>query len=268
MTIVELDRTAVDRVLRRASEMSPPRPGSLAAGEGITEEVVIASAEEVGLDVTAVRVSLAIERLGPATAPARADRLLGEAEVVSERVLALDANAAINRLDELLVRQHQLRTKRTRPNAREWHKRKGTVGAVQRAALAVTGEAGLSRVARVQATASAVDGQRSVVRLIADRRGQRNGIAAAGAVVGGVGLVAIAVASALTAPALLLTAPLAIGLAVGVAAAGRKQATELAGELDAVFDAVEQGIEPVTLTDSLRRVVRSARDRGRARDRG
>jgi len=263
VTDVELDRSAVDRVLRRASELSPPRHGTLAAGQAFSEEVVIASAEEVGLDPAAVRVSLAIERLGPPAAPARADRLLGAAEVISERVLTLDAAAAVERLDELMVRQHQLRTKRSRPNGREWQKRKGTVGAVQRAALAVTGDAGLSGVARVEATASAVDDQRSVVRLVADRRGQRAGMAAGSAAVGGVTVAGIAVVSVLTAPILLVTTPLAVGAAVGIAALGRKQAAELADELDAVFDAIEQGNEPVTLTDSLRRVMRSARNRDR-----
>jgi len=260
---VKLDRSAIDRVLRRAGELSSPRPEAIPAGEAISEEVVLASAEEVGLDVAAVRVSLAIERLGPTPVPARADRLLGAAEVVIERVLALEANAAIDRLDELMVRQHQLRTKRSRPHAREWHKRKGTVGTVQRVALAVTGDAGLSGVARVVAAASAVDGQRSVVRLAADRRSQRTGIAAGGAVVGGVGVVGVAVLSVLTAPLLLVTTPLVLGAAVGVAAQGRKQAADLARELDAVFDAVEQGTEPVTLTDSLRRVMRGPRSRQR-----
>ena len=263
MADVELDRTAVDRVLRRASELSPTRPGTLAVGHAFSEEVIIASAEEVGLDVTAVRVSLAIERLGPAAVPARGDRLLGAAEVVSERVLALDADEAVERLDELMVRQHQLRTKRTRPNVREWHKRTGAVGAVQRAAMAVTGDTGLSRVARVEATASGVDDQRSVVRLVADRRSQRTAIAAGSAAVGGVGLAGIVFVSVMATPALLFTAPLAVGAAMGVAVQGRKQAAELADELDAVLDAVEHRAEPVTLTDSLRRVVRNARGRDR-----
>jgi len=40
---------------------------------------------------------------------------------------------------------------------------------------------------------------------------------------------------------------------------GRRQAAALACELDEVFDAVERGATPVTLTDSIRRVVRDTR---------
>ena len=258
MIAVELDRNAVDRVLRRASELSPGRPGTLGAAGSISEEIVIASAAEVGLDPSAVRLSLAIERLGPPVLTHRTDRLLGAPEVASERVLALAATEAIDRLDELMVHQHQLRTKRTRHNEREWQKRTGAVGAIQRTALAITGDAGLSRVPRVTAVASEVENHRSVVRLIADRRNQRTSLAAGSAAVGSIGLAGVAFVSVIASPLLLLTAPLAVGAAIGVAAQGRKQAATLADELDAVFDAVEQRFAPVTLTDNLRRVARLA----------
>ena len=186
---MELDRPAVDRVLRRASELAPPPPGTLASFSGISEEVLLAAAAEVGLDPGAVRVSLAIERLGPVAPATRADRVLGAPDVVIDRLVALDATAAIDRLDRLLVLEHQLRPRRTRPDAREWHRQRGTVGAARRVAKTMAGGSGLSKVARLQATASAVDEQRTVLRLVADRRSQRSGVATAGAVTGGLAAV-------------------------------------------------------------------------------
>ncbi|MGB8858277.1 MAG: hypothetical protein WCC60_03425 [Ilumatobacteraceae bacterium] len=258
---MELDRSAVDRVLRRASDLTASAPET--ASHAISEEALLVAAAEVGLDPAVVRVSLAIERLGPVARPSRADRIIGADEVVVERLLALDADEAIERLDDLMVREHQLRTRRTRPTSREWHKRSGAVGAVQRAAKSVTGDAGLSKVARVQATSSAVDDERSVLRVVADRRGQRAGMAAAGAVVGGIGLTAATVAGLLVSPLLLVTTPVAVGAAAGVARIGRRQALALAVEIDAVLDAVEQGIAPVSITQSLRRAVSGTRSTGR-----
>lgn len=259
---MELDRPAVDRVLRRASELAAPAPGALVSSHAISEEMLLAAATEVGIDPADMRVSLAIERLGPVAEPAHGDRLLGAGEVVVERVLDLDAAAAMDRLDALMVREHQLRTRRNRPMSREWHKRAGAVGAVQRAAKTAAGDAGLSKLAKVQATASEVDEHRSVLRVVADRRSQRRGAAAAGAVAGGLGLVTATVAGAMVSPLLLITAaPLAIGAAAGVAKRGRRQEAALVIEIDAVLDAVERDLPPRSITQSLRRAVNSTRAR-------
>jgi len=258
---VELDRPAVDRVLRRASELAPPPPGTLASFSGISEEVLLAAAAEVGLDPGAVRVSLAIERLGPVAPATRADRVLGAPDIVIDRLVALDATAAIDRLDRLLVLEHQLRPRRTRPDAREWHRQRGTVGAARRVAKTMAGGSGLSKVARLQATASAVDEQRTVLRLVADRRSQRSGVATAGAVTGGLAAVGLGVAAVAVSSVLIVATPLAVVAAVGVARKGREQAADLACELDAALDAVEMGTAPVTLTDTLRRVIRETRRR-------
>jgi hypothetical protein len=259
---VELDRPTVDRVLRRASDLETPAQGAQAASHAISEESLLAAAAEVGLDPSLVRVSLAIERLGPVAEMAHGDRLLGAGEVVVERVLGLDAAAALERLDALMVREHQLRTRRTRPNSREWHKRTGAVGAVQRAAKSAAGDAGLSRLAKVHATASQIDDDRSVLRVVADRHHQRTGAATAGAVAGGLGLVTATVAGALLSPLLLLgAAPLALGAAAGVAKRGRRQETELTIEIDAVLDAVEHDVPPRSITQSLRLAVNSPRAR-------
>jgi len=258
---VELDRRAVERVLRRAGELAVPAAGTAVEPHAISEAMLLAAAEEVGLDPAVVRVSLAIERLGPVAAPSRADRLLGSGEVVVERVMSVDAAAAMERLDELLVRGHHLRQRRTRPNAREWGKRSGAVGAAQRAAKSAVGDTGLSKVPRLQASASEVDERRSVLRVVADRQGQRTGVVAATAVVGGLGASTVAVAGALVSPLLLITAPLALGAAAGVARHGRKQAAELAHEIDVALDAVEHGSPPVSLTQSVRNALNGARPR-------
>lgn len=257
---MELDRPTIDRVLHRAGELEAQASGGAPHTNTISEESLLAAAAEVGLDLSLVRVSLAIERLGPPTPHAHGDGLLGAGEVVVERVVALDAAAAMQRLDALMVREHQLRTRRTRPDSREWHKRPGAVGAVQRAAKTAAGDAGLCKLSMVRATASEVDEQRSVLRVVADRRHQRSGAAAAGAIAGGIGLATATVAGALVSPVLLLgAAPLAIGAAAGVARRGRRQEAELTCELDAVLDAVEQDLPPRSITQSLRHAVSGTR---------
>ena len=258
---VELDRPAVERVLRRAGELAAPDQHDTGVPHAISEAALLAAAAEVGLDPAVVRVSLAIERLGPQSTPTRADRLLGPGEVVVERVMGVDATAAMERLDDLMVRGHHLRTRRSRPSTREWGKRGGPVGAAQRAAKSAVGDTGLSKVARLQASVSEIDGQRSVLRVVADRHGQRSGVVAATAVVGGIGASGAAVAAVFVSPLLLVAAPLAMGAAAGVARQGRKQAAALADEIDAALDAVEHGMPPVTLTDSLRRAFNSPRQR-------
>jgi hypothetical protein len=254
-----LDRTAVDRVLKRASELAEPRPGTLASPIGISEDMLVASAVEAGLDEDAVRVSLAIERLGPVAPVTRSDHLLGTPDVVVERLVPLDSTAALARLDQLLVRQHQLKGRRSQPGTREWQKRSGKIGAAQRAAMAVGGDAGLAKVARLQATVGEVDDEHSVVRMVADRRGQRSSRVVGSAVVGGMGIVGVGMVAVAFSPALIVATPFAVGAAYGVARKGRAQAADLATELEAVLDSVEQGATPITVTASLRRALRSPR---------
>lgn len=261
---MQLDRAAVDRVLRRASDMMADHPDVDAAdGPGspgaMTDIVLFEAATEAGLDPDAVRLSLAIERLGPPPERKRLDRLSGPRRVSVDRVVRLDIDTALGRIDDLLQRQHQLRRTRSRADAGEWRRRTGAVGKVQRAAKRASGDVGLAKVAVVEAQASAVDEGRTVLRLAADRADQRTELLAGGAVTGGVGAAAAGAAAVILTPIALVALPVAAAAGAGVASLGRKQRAMLADELDRVLDAVEHGLRPVTLSDDVRRVLRSIR---------
>jgi hypothetical protein len=259
---MQLDRAAVDRVLRRASDMMADHPEVADGAQGpatTTDVVLLEAATEAGLDPDAVRLSLAIERLGPPPERRALDRLGGPRRVTVERVVRLDVDTALGRIDDLLQRQHQLRRTRSRAEAGEWRRRTGAVGKVQRAAKRASGDVGLAKVAVVEAQASPVDESRTVVRLAADRADQRTEVLAGGAVTTGVGAVAAGAAAVALTPLALVAVPVVAAAGAGVASIGRKQRALLADELDRVLDAVEHGLRPVTLSDDVRRVLRSIR---------
>src|SRR3954463_8804347 len=71
-----LEAQGVARILRRASELElSDSEGD--SDRGIAEASWIEAAEEVGMSVTAVRSSIALERLGPVPAPRMGDRIVG-----------------------------------------------------------------------------------------------------------------------------------------------------------------------------------------------
>ena len=77
---MELDRPTIDRVLHRAGELEAQASGGALHSNTISEESLLAATFEVGLDLSLVRVSLAIYRLGPPTPHAHGDGLLGAGE--------------------------------------------------------------------------------------------------------------------------------------------------------------------------------------------
>ncbi|MET0907939.1 MAG: hypothetical protein ABWZ99_00605, partial [Ilumatobacteraceae bacterium] len=83
-----LDRAAVTRVLRRASELSELYPDGDGDGDGdgdvdvIDERALVAAATEVGITADAVHRAIAVERLGPPPGRHLGDRLIGAGTVV------------------------------------------------------------------------------------------------------------------------------------------------------------------------------------------
>jgi hypothetical protein len=257
---VDLDPAAVDRVLRRASELSADHPDTPQATRSMSEDVVVAAAAEVGIPADAVRVALAVERLGPLPAP-RGRRLGGAAQVSAERVLDLDADTALSRIDELLVRQHQLRRERGAAGRGEWGRRRGVAGTLRRTLKQLGGDAGLRRAERVIAVASPVDARRCAVRVVVDRSRQRGGLLGTGAAVTGIGLAGVGVLTAVTAPVALVASPVALAAGAGVALHGGRQAELAHRELECLLDAVERAARPASIARDVRAALRSARTR-------
>lgn len=256
---MELDRAAVDRVLRRASDLTASHPSVDDARTAMSEHVLLEAAAEAGLDPDAVRMSLAIERLGPTEAAQRFDRAVGPRTAITERIIALDVDTLLGRIDDLLQRQHGLRRSRSGGDWGEWRKRTDALGKVQRIARSGSGNAQLRKLARVEARTSAVDGQRTIIRILADRSPQRTEAIAGGSVIGGLGLLATGVAAVITTPVVVAAAPVAIVAGAATARTGRRQHAELLADLEHLLDTVERGVRPVTLTDDVRRVLRQLR---------
>jgi hypothetical protein len=256
---VELDRAAVDRVLRRASDLTASHPSVDGARSGMSEHVLFEAAAEAGLDPDAVRVSLAIERLGPTESGRRFDGTVGPRTATTERIVGLDVDTLLGRVDDLLQRQHGLRRSRSGGDWGEWRKRTDALGKVQRIARSGSGNAQLRKLARVEARTSAIDGQRTIIRLLADRSPQRTEAVAGGSVIGGVGLAVTGVAAVVTTPLVVAAAPVALVAGAATARRGRRQHAELLADLELLLDTVERGVRPVSLTDDVRRVLRQLR---------
>ena len=249
-----LDAAAVERVLRRAHDLTAERDSSPFEGRTVSEEVVVAAAAEVGIAPEMVRMSLAIERLGPMPEHSGLDRLSGPDEVVVQRAVDLSPEEVLKRLDALLVGQHQLRRERTWPAAMQWRKRTDALGWINRTVRNFSGQAPLGKATAITAVTTPVEERRCIVRLTLDRANQRSGALTGGAVVATGGTVGVLVLAAAASPLIVLTSPLAIAAGFGISARGKRQANEVERELECLLDGVEQGAKPPALARAVRRV--------------
>ncbi len=260
---MDLEPSAVDRVLRRAGQLSeelagaPAPPG--ATSHRISEDVLLAAAAEAGLDPDAVRVSLALERLGEAPPARRFDATCGPREVVVDRIVAASPDILLGRLDDVLVKQFAMRRVRGSADRGEWRRRTDAVGTVNRLARSVGQSRHVCRLVRVDGLVTPVDASRTLLRVIADRSPQRTGALAGGATVGGAALVVTTTVAVAVSPLVVVAAPVAAVAGVAAARAGRRQHEELLVDLGEVLDAVERGRRPVPVSDSVRKVLRAIR---------
>jgi hypothetical protein len=245
-----MDRDAVERVLRRATELSPHDDDVPA----IDAEAVVEAASEAGIPAEAVRQSLAIERLGPTTGVAKLDRVIGPHFVYVERTVTVEPDVALDRLAEWLKSRHYLRQERSLPGEMTWSKRKGLAATALRSTRSFTGEGRLGDVRLLRAQAVDIDEATSLVRVSIDRTRNRRGKLAAGSLLGAGSVVAFSGAVMAT-PIALAGIPIAAA-SIGVARSGHRHASALERELLRLLDAVEHGRGP-----------RSSRSRNRSRSR-
>jgi hypothetical protein len=249
---MDLDRDQVERVLRRASDLAhvPFHESSRTS-----EQAVIEAAAEVGIPADAVRMSLALERVPPPPPSGRADRLVGPAHVVTDRVVRLSADEVLRGIDSLLVHEHVMRRERGNDTSGSWTRRRDAMGSVQRTLRKVSGSAQLGHLDEVSAHTATAGDQGVVVRLIAARQRERNGILIGGVIVTAVGLAGTAIAGVLLSPLGLIAAPLAVAAGAAAVRPGAGQARRSANELERLLDAVSQGAKPASLSDTVRRMV-------------
>jgi hypothetical protein len=252
----QLDRDAAERVLRRASDFVDDWPDALPLPGSVSEQALLEGAAEVGIPINAVRRALAVERLDPLPRPRAADRFVGAAVVAVDAEVSGAPPEVLHRLDDWFVEGHHLRRHRLRDGCGEWTKRPGIVGRTVRTVRVAIGEGRLSRVRRIRVTTSDTGVGTTMVRVEVDRVHDRRMSTAGGAAVAVVTTAGTVALAAVTAPLLLVAAPLGVAAGLRVAGGGRSHAGVIAAEVDRVLDAVNERTAPTRLrTDVARRVV-------------
>ncbi len=186
-------------MLKRAVELSE-RDEPEVHGDGISEQALTEAADELGLDVGAVRRAAAEERLGVLGGERRLlDRLAGPACISATRVVERPASELFGVVDQWLRRDGVLRRRRLddRTMSAEYSRRSDPAASFQRFVRSVRGREQLGRVRRLRVVVRAVDDDRSVVALVADLELERTVTVGAGSSVAGVGS-ALSVAEAVT----------------------------------------------------------------------
>lgn len=176
--MADIPRTALERVLARASELQTTTSDS---AESVSEERLLEIAKEVGLDLAHVRQAIAEERARLPMAEADSGPMLdglGPASVGAQRTVPGTPDDILRRLDSWMPRMESLSTRRRIGDRQSWEPRRDPFGNFLRSFGVGGRRYDLVRVDQVTASATAIDGARSVVRLDADiagmRRMQRN----------------------------------------------------------------------------------------------
>jgi len=239
-----LDRGALERVLARAAEL---QVGAGEPEEVLSEEQILELGKEVGLSPQHLKQALAEERTRVALPPDEGGlsaKLLGGARVGASRTVAGKPGDVLEAIDLWMQRQECLQVKRQFSDRIVWEARRDLIGTVRRA-LNVGGRGyALSRAHEVAATAVAVDGSRTLVRIDADLAPFRTSLARQGA-----GATAIGVASIPALIALHFAAAIAIAPAVLVGAGAfyiarginARTATAAQLALEQLLDRLERG---------------------------
>src|SRR5690348_4295354 len=119
---VRLDRDAVRRVLRRATELAD-QPGIALPDvddDRIDADALVAAAAEVGIPEAAVRRAITIEQIGP---PPKTGSLLGPRAVIVDDELAGASADVLAAVDRWLVAGHHMRRDRLRNADGVWSRR-------------------------------------------------------------------------------------------------------------------------------------------------
>ena len=177
--MADIPRTALERVLARASELQTSTPDG---GDSISEERLLDIAREVGLDLAHVRQAIGEERARLPMTDVESGLLLealGPASATVQRTVPGTPDEILGQLDAWMPRMESLATRRRTGDRQSWEPRHDPVGNFLRASFGVGGRRfDLVRVEQVVASVTAIDATRSVIRFDAEtggmRRTQRN----------------------------------------------------------------------------------------------
>ncbi len=241
---VRFDRSALERVLARASELQATEPDGT---EGLTEQQLLDLGKEVGLDVATLRRAMAEEQSRAVAAVDRSvtTRVFGAARVTAERTVSGTSDEVLGAIDQWMRRQEYLQLKRRYPSRLVWEPQRDLGATMARTFERAFGgrEHAFSRAVEVAAFVTPVDGSTVHVRLDADLTPVRSGQLIGGGVVAGLLVSAGVIAGVLGALPVLAVAPMAVGPLAGFAIArgfrGRVARAQLA--LEQLLDRLDSG---------------------------
>ncbi|HEX2716244.1 MAG TPA: hypothetical protein VHM67_01115 [Gemmatimonadaceae bacterium] len=248
-----IDRAALERVLRRAGELQTAAADPTDVAEAVTEEQLIALAQEVGLSPQHIRQALAEESTRPVLPEdhSLAGRWVGPGAVVAKRVVRGTREALLSTLDEWMRREECLQVKRRHVERVLWEPRRDFLGNIKRG-FNVSGRGyNLTRAREVGATAVDLGDGTCMVQLDADLTSARQGrvtgavaSAATGTFVGAATITLGAIVGAIMLPVVAVAAvPVAIGAgsAAGIVRGYRGTAERAQLALEQALDAIEHG---------------------------
>jgi len=246
-----LDRAALERVLARAAEL---QAGTAEPSEGMSPTELEALGGEVGISADYIRQAVAEERTRVAVPeePGLVASWFGSSIATASRVVRGTPAQVLSLLDEWMQREEGLRPRRRFTDRLTWEARKDFITSLQ-AGFNFGGRAyALTSAGEVGATAVAIDGERTIVRLDADLSQSRRlsvgwgSVAGGGMLLGGGALVAFT----LTVPGASIPVGMAIGglgsavgaaIAAGVASAQKRKVARAQLALEQILDRIEHG---------------------------
>jgi len=238
-----LDRSAIERVLARASELQMQR--SSEPGGGLTDAQVLELGKEVGLSADALRQALAEERGRVVGSSPRglAGAWFGHAHFTATRVVSGTPQAVLAALDAHIRGELPFEVKRRFPDRLTWEPKRGFLENV-RLSFGVRTEGGdLVLAEEVGASVVAVDATQTHVRLEASIVAKRRGAVQATTIVSGISVFGAWLVGAVFPPAVTLALAGTVGT-MGVLLPRRSfqgASERVVLSLDQVLDRLEYG---------------------------
>lgn len=208
-----VDRAALERILQRAAELQASEHD---VGEGMTPEEVVKLGDEVGIPGRYLRQAMLEEqsRLPGQESKGILDHTVGPDQVVATRVVRGDAESAERALLEWMSKNELLNLQRQQPGRLSWERMTGVQAAMRRGMSTLEGAKArfmLSRADVVRGTITPLEAGFCHVALTAELRGTRGGYLGGMATVGGAGVVATGILTALNAFWVVAAAPIVAG---------------------------------------------------------
>ncbi|MCO4100649.1 MAG: hypothetical protein HEQ38_14925 [Gemmatimonas sp.] len=173
----DLPRTALERVLARASELQ--NTSTTEPGESISEARLVEIAKEVGLDVQHVRQAIAEERAQISLTPEEAGGALsslGPSVVSAQRTMQGTPEQLLRNLEAFLPRNEFMVAVRRTPERMVWEPRRDPLGNFFRSLGSGGRRFDLVRLDQLVISATQIDDTRSVLRFDAVVHGARKSV--------------------------------------------------------------------------------------------